>query len=248
MKRTVLVLGVALVAVVAGGRDVQAQEDQQPPPAAWPGSLGLAYLATSGNSDTQTLGLDFEVKRKAAPWGMDVSAQLNQASDSGVTTAERYYVDGRATYAASERWQYFGGASWERNTFAGYDLRTIVQGGAEYILLPGPTQNLSVSAGLSYTDENAVGDEPSTDYVGAVAGLTYKWAINDQAAVGEKLTYYGDLDTTANWRLWSTTSLTSSLSSRLAIKLSYEVRYTNRPLPGFKTTDTTTSASVVWKL
>ena len=248
MRKTVLAVVVVVIVLAGGGRSLQAQEEQPPPEPAWSGSLGLAYLATSGNSDTSTFGLDFELKRDADPWGMELVAQLNQASDSGVKTAERYYADGRATYAASERWQYYAGLSGERNTFAGYDMRTVVQAGAQYILLPGPTQNLKVNAGLTYTDENAVGDEPSTDYVGGVAGLTYQWKINDQASLSEKLTYFADFDATANWRLWSTTALTSSVTNRLAIKLSYEVRYSNTPLPGFQSTDTTTSASVVWKI
>lgn len=241
-------LGVIMVVAAIVGGHVAGAEDAAPPAPTWSGSLGLAYLATSGNSDTQTLGLDFDLKREADPWGMELAAQVNRASDSGVTTAERYYANGRATYAASERWQYFAGLSWERDTFAGYDMRSLLEAGGQYVVLPGPTQNLSVSAGLTYTDENGVGDEPSTDYVGGIAGLTYQWKINDQAALGEKLTYYADFDDAANWRLWSTTALTSSLSSKLAVKLSYEVRYTKRPLPGFKSTDTTTSASVVWKI
>ena len=41
----------------------------------------------------------------------------------------------------------------------------------------------------------------------------------------------------------------ASMSSRLALKLAYLLRYSNDPVPGFKKTDNTTTASVVlrWK-
>jgi putative salt-induced outer membrane protein len=233
-----------VVALTLGGRPVGAQNGQESK-SPWSGSLGLAYLATTGNSDTQTLGLDLGLERKPTPWGLEVAAQFNQASDSGVTTAERYYLSGRATRSLDERWQYFAGLNAERNTFAAYDLRTVVETGAKYIVLPGPTQNLAVNGGLTYTDENGTPGEPSTEYVGSLAGLTYQWQISDQATLSQKLTYYGNFSDSANWRLWSTTGLKSSLTDRLAIKLSYEMRYTNQPPPGFETTDTTTSVSLV---
>ena len=40
---------------------------EEPPKSAWSGSLGLSFLSTTGNSQTQSLGLDLGVKRIPDP-------------------------------------------------------------------------------------------------------------------------------------------------------------------------------------
>ena len=54
---------VALTLVLAGVAGMAAAEDRP-----WEFSLGLSYLATSGNSESQTGGLDLSYKRRFAPW------------------------------------------------------------------------------------------------------------------------------------------------------------------------------------
>lgn len=217
---------------------------EEPPKPPWSGSLGLSFLSTTGNSQTQSFGFDLSAKRTPDPWGLEIGAKLLRSSKDGTTDAERYLASVRGTRSLTDRWALFAGVSGERDRFAGYDLRAIVEGGATYKLLPGPIHELSFDGGLTWTRENrVVGNDRS--FVGALLDLAYQWKLNETAAFTEKLRLYPDLDQTSNWRLTSESALKASLTGRLALKVGYEVRYSNTPIPGFRKTDTASTVSLV---
>jgi len=78
MKRLILILGVIYTLVAAPGfaQEAEAEEEEKEPK--WIGSLGLAWVATSGNTDTSTIGLDFGLESKPAPWGFTFAARGNR--------------------------------------------------------------------------------------------------------------------------------------------------------------------------
>jgi putative salt-induced outer membrane protein len=238
---------------------------QEQPEPAWKGSLGLSFVSTSGNSDTQTLGLDFGLDRKPDPWGLEIKAAAIRAEDHSVTTAERYNGSVRGKRGLGDRWEVFVGAFGEQDKFSGYDLRYGAAAGGTYKALLGPTHTLSFDAGLTWTKEELVDlvddqgvayPQPSNDYVGGVAGLNYAWQISETAKLSEALLYLPNFDDSGDWRAVSETALQAAISSKLALKLGYLVRYDNEPaIAGvdaagdvvyFDDTDTTTTVSVVW--
>ncbi len=231
-------------ALVLGIATAAAAQDASEAPPPWTGSLGLSFVSTTGNSDTRSLGFDFALKRDPAPWGWDLAASFMRADQNGETTAERYTARGRGERALSERWSLFAGASGEKDTFAGYDLRTILEAGASYAVLATPRHDLSVDGGLTWTREDLV-DGPSNDFMGGVVGLSYAWKIQEGSSLTERLVLYPDFDRTSNWRATSETALQSSLSEVLALKVAYSVRYDNEPVVGFDDTDTTSTVSLV---
>ncbi len=242
---TLLLLGSTLPLAAAD----ETVEDAASP---WTGSLGLAYLATSGNSDTTTFGLDFKMERAPTPWGLEVIAAFNRADEDSVKTAERYLVGVRAKRSLSERFDLFAGVSGERDVFAGIDPRYVVEAGVLYRALRGPTHLLSFDLGATWTDETQVqtlpdGAEVETgvDYLGAVAGLAYEWKISDAASFVQRLIFYPNFDDSDDWRLSSNTGLSAAVNSWLAVKLDYGLRYRSRPIGDNDTTDTTTKVSLV---
>ncbi len=223
---------------------VLAEETPAAAPPAWSGESGLSYVATSGNTDTSTLGLTFALNRTPDPWGWEFKAGYLRAEQDGDTTAERTEVSARAVRALNERWDLFGGVGAEKNVFAGYDLRVLTAVGATYKALLGPVHTLSFDGGLSWTTEEFV-DDTDNDYLGAILGLAYAWQISDTATLGERLVWNPNFDDSSDWTALSETSLTASIRSNLAVKLGYLYRFDNRPLEGFDDTDTTTTASLV---
>jgi putative salt-induced outer membrane protein len=220
---------------------------ENPPKPPWSGSLGLSFLSTTGNSQTQSFGLDLSAKRIPDPWGLEIGAKLLRSSKDGTTDAERYLASVRGTRSLTDRWTLFAGVSGERDRFAGYDLRAIVEGGATYKLLPGPIHELSFDGGLTWTREDRVaGDDRS--FLGALLGVAYQWKLSETAAFTEKLRWYPDFDQTSSWRLTSESAVKASLTGRLALKVGYELRYSNTPIPGFHKTDTASTVSLVASL
>jgi putative salt-induced outer membrane protein YdiY len=237
---------------------------QEVPEPAWKGALGLSFVSTGGNSDTQTLGLDFGIDRKPEPWGVEIKAAAIRAEDNSVTTAERYNGSVRGKRGLGDRWEVFGGGFGEQDKFSGYDLRYGAAAGGTYKALLGPTHTLSFDAGLTWTKEELVDlltdagyvSQPSYDYVGGIVGLKYAWQISDGASLSELLTYLPNFDESGDWRAISETALQAAISSKLALKLGYLVRYDHEPAQSgvdfaggpiyFDDTDTTTTVSVVW--
>jgi putative salt-induced outer membrane protein len=242
---SVLVLLLVVLAAAAAFADEGGAPPAEP---LWKGSLGLAYLATSGNSDTQTFGLDFNMTRRPDPWGIELKAAFNRASDSGNTTAERYLAAVRGSRAFNERWQAFAGLSGEKDTFSGYDLLAVVETGVTYNALLGPVHTLSFDLGLTYTDENRVAPAPNVNYMGAIVGLGYAWKLSDTASFTERLDFFPNFKESNDWRLSSATALQAALNKRLAVKIGFEVRYRNQPIDDLKGTDTTSTVSLVVNL
>jgi putative salt-induced outer membrane protein YdiY len=133
-----------------------------------------------------------------------------------------------------------------KDQFAGLDLRWGVEAGAACRLLQGPTHDLAISAGLTWTTEDpTVGG--TFDYFGAELGAAYAWNFSKTASLTEAIRFNPSFDDTDDWRLVSETALKATLTSILAVKLGYEWRYDNQPIAGFVTTDRATTVSLVAK-
>lgn len=246
MRRLPSLTLLVLLAVPVWAEDPTAAEAEPAEPA-WEGSLGLSFLATSGNSDTENLGGDFRLDRQPSPWGLSLVASFTRAEQDGARTAERYYAGIRGKRHLDERWELFAGVSGEQDEFAAIDLRRLVETGAIYRALLGPVHSLSFDLGLTWTDENRFEPAPDVSFLGAVVGLSYEWSCGERATVSERLVYYPNLEVSEDWRLESVTSLIVSLSSRFALQLAYEVRHRNLPIDDKDDTDTTTKVSLVTK-
>jgi putative salt-induced outer membrane protein len=247
MRASWLVIGlsIAVLAFPALAQD-DAGEEPAPEPL-WEASAGLSYVATTGNTDTMSLGLDLLARRRPTPWGYELFASFNRAEDSGDLTAERYYAGGKAVRGLGERWEVFAGLTGEKDQFAGYDMRLIGSAGATYKVVTTDTVSFSVDGGVTWTDEDVIPPGEDRSYVGGIAGLHFAWAFSETASLTQDLTYFADFDESSAWRLASVTALNASLTDLLGLRLSYEYRYNNRPPLDLEKDDTTTKASVVLK-
>ena len=156
MKKIMLALGVvcALAGAPLFAQEAETDEEEQEP--TWKGSLGLAWVATSGNTDTSSVGLDFGLERKPEPWGLNFTARGNRAEDSGDKTAENFLVSARAVRSLSGRWEAFGGLAWARDPFAGYDSQTVASVGATYKAVETDRHLLAFDGGFTYTWEDQI--------------------------------------------------------------------------------------------
>jgi len=244
MKRTVIVT--ALIFTL-GAFPLLAQETEEEEEPLWEGSLGLAWVATSGNTDTSTLGLDFTLDRRPEPWGFEFAARGNRAENSGVKTAENYLVSGRAVRTLSVRWDAFGGLAWAKDPFAGFDSQTVASAGATYLAVESNRHLLTFDAGLAYTWEDRVPPAEDVNFAGGLLGLSWEWMLSENSKLVERLVFLPNFDDSGDWRLNSMTALEAAVNSWLALRLGFDIRYRNQPIGEADSTDTTSTASVVFK-
>jgi len=246
MKKSIamimIVLGIGAMPLFA---DDPAEEEEKEP--AWVGSLGLSWVATSGNSDTSSVGLDFNLEKKADPWGWVFVGRGNKANDSGVTTAENYLFGARGVRKLSEKWEVFGGLQWSKDPFTGYDSQTVASLGATYIAMDGDRVKLAFDGGLAYTWEDQVSPDAQVDYLGGLFGVTFEWKLGEKSKLVERLVYYPNFDNSTDWRLTSFTAIEADVNSWMALRFGYDIRHRNQPIGDSDKTDTTSTASVVFK-
>jgi putative salt-induced outer membrane protein len=245
MKRLQLIL-VLLITLTAMPLIAQEEEEAEKPEPIWVGSLGLSYVSTSGNTDTSAAGLDFGLNRKPEPWGLEVVARGNKAQDTGATTAENYLVSGRAVRKLSDRWETFGGLAWAKDTFAGYDSQTVATVGATYLAVESNRHLLKFDGGFAYTWEDQVSPDQKVDFAGGILGLLWEWKLGENSKLVERLVFLPNFDNSSDWRLTSLTTIEAAINSWLALRFGYDIRHRNQPVGDNKSTDTTTTASVVF--
>ena len=161
--------------------------------------------------------------------------------------AKKLFAGVRGTRTLAERWKAFAGASGLQDRFAGFDPRWVVEAGLSYDAVKTATQELSFDAGAAWNHEKRTTGE-SKSYTSGLAGLRYAYVMSPTAKLTEKLAFFPSLEAGKNWRVESDTALQASLTSGLALKLSYGFRFQNEPVPGFRSTDTITNLSLVLNL
>jgi len=226
---------------------------QAAPPAAPPspppereGSAEFAYVGTSGNSSTQTIGLGGELIFRPAPWEtrLKVGYIRNKADEE--LTAESFLLVFRAQRLLRPRLSAYGQYGYQRDRFAGILDRNAVEGGLAYVWIDQAPHKLIVDGGLGYANEQRVlGDDISTATAGG--GGVYTLKFSETSELSEDGHFVFSLSDGDDWRYANIVSLTAKMTTILSLKLSNRVRYVNMPVIGFKSTDVITAVALVAK-
>jgi len=212
----------------------------------WKGSLGLGWIATSGNTETSSFGLDFGLDRRPEPWGLTFVARGNRAEDSGQLTAENYLAAARAIRKLNDRWEAFGGLQWAKDPFAGFDSQMVASVGATYIAVDSEKHLLTFDGGLAYTWEDRILPALDANFFGGIFGLGWEWQIGAHSKLTERLMFYPNFDTSSDWRVTSVTGIEAEVNTWLALRFGFDIRHRNQPIGDADSTDTTSTASVVF--
>jgi putative salt-induced outer membrane protein len=241
-----LLMVVLFVAAGAGPAGLlEAQETSKKPPLL-SGEGSVSYVQTSGNSDSKTFGAGLDAVYQPAPWKAELKASFVTNQADGKETARRLTASLRADRNLSLRFALYAQGAYLRDRFAGIEGQEIVQSGGQYAILPGPVHTLSASVGLAYTKEQRI-EAADRSFLGASAGISYHWALAPTSVFEEDIGYLPDFEDSSDWRMNAATSLTTSINSVLAVKLSHELAYVHSPVPGKRRTDSTFLASIVAK-
>jgi len=219
-----------------------------PPPPGWTGSIGGGLAITSGNSDTSTTNVGYDVLRD---YGTNVifksAGLLLKGSNDGVSNVDRSQAEARVGYALSPRLSAFGQTNFARDNFKAID----------YILAP--------TAGLSYKVVATERTEWMTDgSVGVVFEKNKGLDVDTSGALvaGEKFTHAFAEKTkfvhaaTALWKMNDfddafytfSAGLLTSIAGNFDLKTEFLSTYKNKLTnPLLKKADQSIVLSVVFK-
>jgi len=217
-----------------------------PPPPPREGTAEFAFVGTSGNSSTQTIGLGGDVTFRPTPWTFNAKAAYVHNESDDVLKAESFDFAFKASRAIQPRLSAFARYGFLHDRFAGIEQRQTVDGGLSFIVVNTPPHSLTVDASLGYAHESRLQGE-DLDNPTFATGALYKLKLSDAVDISDDLRLVFSLSDGADWRSANIAAITSKLTTLLSLKVSNTVRYVNAPVQGFQSTDSNTAIALVAK-
>jgi putative salt-induced outer membrane protein len=245
-RRLLSVLVLMILGGLPGLAYAQAPPLPPPSPPEREGSAEFAFVGTTGNSSTQTIGLGGEYIYRPSPWEtkLKLSYVRNEAEDQ--LKAQSLLFALRAQRLIKPRLAGYGQYGYQRDRFAGILNRHTIEGGLLYSLAQGDPQKLTVDAGFGYANEQRLlGDNLSTATVGG--GGIYTLKISATSDISEDAHVVCSLSEGRDWRFANAVALTAKVTTIFSLKVSNTIRYVNQPVVGFKNTDAITAIALVAK-
>jgi putative salt-induced outer membrane protein YdiY len=221
-----------------------AQPPAKEPPPLWDAQVAASFVGTSGNSDTASTGADFAAHRRGALWLIDSAATAVLTRSNDEKTAERYLGMVRGQRKLTPILGLSAGERLERDKFAGIDLRSILDAGLTWAVVRRRTWTVDGVTALGWNHESRTSGSGIDDPVGLFQLLS-RVPFGTAGDMTQRFTYYPDFKTTSAYRSEAELTAQAAMAAHLALKIGYLLRYSNAPVPGFKNTDNTTTASVV---
>ena len=204
------------------------------------GRAGLGYLATTGNSETDSLNVNFAMGWNDAPWHHRLTGLAVRSSTSNVTTAEAYSLAWKSNYDINETDYVYGLIAWDKDEFSAYDqqIRESVGYGRRFI----DTERhiLSGEAGIGARQAD-LRNGTSQDEAIIRLGGDYRWIISETSEFRQTLAIESGSD---NTYLEATSSLSANVRDNLALVIAYTIKNNSDVLPGTEKTDTFTAISL----
>ncbi len=242
----------ALLCLALAGATAAAEEAAEEPATGWKDTAELAYVLTDGNAKSSTLGFKNTLSRewtrslftlRAGGTRVETTTLVDEFAvgtvddfsvvtiDEEQTTAENYFLDGRYDRKITEAFFWYAGAGWDRNRPSGIENRYTAGGGVGNIWLDGDDVKFRTSYGLTFTDQENVVDAPGSDdnFAGARLSSDYQNKFGKNTLYQNLLVVDANLEETSDWRGDMINSLSVSMTSHLALKVSLQWLYDNEP-------------------
>ena len=180
MKKYYIIAALGSLLVIAGTAGAEEEEG-------FSGRVGLGYLATSGNSDSDSANGNFDLLWNYDPWRHSLSGMAVKSSTSGVTTAEAFGLTAQSKYDFSEKSYVFGLLAYNSDEFSTIDKQTraALGYGRRIIDTDKHVLNLELGAGQRWAD---LRDGTSEDELIYRLGGDYRWNISETSKFTQTLT------------------------------------------------------------
>ncbi|HET9423798.1 MAG TPA: DUF481 domain-containing protein [Gemmatimonadaceae bacterium] len=196
----------------------------------------FGFVSATGNTRLATLNFNEKVTHTIRSWVLTQMSGYVYGKTNGVSSANQLRTSLRGDHTFLRNVAVFAGASYERNTFAGFDRRTDEFLGLAWKALAAARDTLSIDAGGVLTQESLV-DGTSRDFpAGRLAGA-FKHGFGGASYFVQLAEYLPNFQTSGAYRLNTESSLVAPVSKHLGVKVTYNVRYDSKPPVSFGTTD-----------
>lgn len=199
-------------------------------------ALDLGFVNSAGNTDVTTLSVGENLEYRVTQWQWNLLSSVVYGRTGDSTTAEQIKVSGRVDRRLVAVLHAFVGVSYERNRFAGIGRRFEEFGGLALRLIDRPSDLWTLDTGSSVNQQRS-----TINRIRNFAALRFAMLFRHNFAattyLQQSIETLPNLEDSRDLRVNSETALVAPLSGRLALKLSYAVKYDKLPEPGFQKSD-----------
>jgi putative salt-induced outer membrane protein len=267
MKKT-LIAGLLLAAFASFA--VQAQDADTNPAdnGGWTGSGEFGFASATGNSRSENVNAKLGLSQENEQWKNNffIDALRSKSQQTVVdtagntvkqfnTTANRYDGGASVGLKLDPRSYIVGAARYEHDDFGANLWQGVVSLGYGYIALKDGRNELSFEIGPGYKRyrpadvDTVVGgvvvhQQQSTESEMVARGLAnYKYKLTENTAFEDTFLMEAG---SKNTYLQNDAGLAVSMTTKLALKVGFQVRHNSDVLPGIKKTDTLTTTNLVY--
>lgn len=215
----------------------------QPATSPWSGEFDLGVSAKTGNTESTDLSARLRAKHQAGRWHHALRVGASYETESSRTIDESYLAQFQSDYDLSERSYLFGVIRGERDRFSGFDYQTSFSAGYGYRVWISERGYLDVEAGPGVRRSKLDTGQRETEFVGRFRG-ELQVALTQNAEFNQEVTV---ITGSENTETQSISSVTAGITNAMALRLSLEVDRNSSVPAGTKRTDTTSTASVVYR-
>ena len=238
MYKRVLLFGVSMALAAPGA--ISAEEEKKDKESPWTATLGLGYVNTSGNTNTETLIFKADVAYEIEKWKHTATFDTLNTSTDDVTTADRLRFGAQSNYKFRPRDYFYGNFSYEDDAFSGFEYQAKLSIGYGRKIIKTEKHELDGEIGPGYRKFKP-DNQPSEDEALVRLAGKYKWTISKYSSFTQDLIGdFGELQD--EWK--SVTALRTTIYEDLALRLQYEVRYLDVVPVGNDNYDRTTTVSL----
>ncbi len=206
---------------------------QEPPrPIEFTGDIGLVNAA--GNSRVTTINLGDRLLVRVGKVLLTQTFAMVYGRSEGEVNANNRQARVRAEYPAGGRVLAYGFVGYERDRFAGIARRFDEGAGISWAAVRGDQNELQVEAGLGFAQERVYPD-PEEDltisrrYLSGRLASRYRHRFTETAYLQQSVEFLPDLEHGLGHRLTSESALVAPLSRRIALKVTYLIKYNRTP-------------------
>lgn len=242
---------VTLLALLACPGPVIAQEGaapEKPKEPAWSGSLGAGLSLTTGNTDTRSFNLAFDLKYDPKTNLVFKAGALYLRNEKdGTADVERIAAMARLEYKFSPRLYAYGEIPYQRDRFKELDYLVTPGAGVGYKVVDEKTVTLAFDGGVAGRFEKLTHSD-ATQKFAFTLGESFQWKISESATFKQLATGLWNADDTGNAVYHLEFSINAQIYKRTELKLAYLIDHRTRPAsPALEKTDTALVAALVWK-
>ncbi len=248
MNRIASITVPILLALVGLSMAVADEHPERP----WSDTAEFGLVITTGNSETTNLSLSnkFTYEWERAEFVLNAFALRTETTSrtfSGIdfepdgtidalavseisnVTAESYALNGIYRRDISDRLFWYASGGWDKDEFAGIDSRYTAGGGVGYRFFEDDKHSLVGEIGANFTDESRT-NNTSDSFAGARGFLGYARNLSETSTFSSELEVLQNLDESDDRRAIWINALTASVSEKMALKVSYTMKYDNQPV------------------